>query len=349
MPPKAAKNLTVDNSGENSLHTHDDATDNRSDQSAIRYFPTDLALKMIPEFSGNKSELHRFISCCNTVESMCPNPQYASLFLDIIKTKLTNLAYDVVKYKRFDNWEELKLTLQEQFLERRTIAQLQSELINSTQSPTESVQRFANRVGRLTVDLNDACIASEGIAASVTIQNLNGKLSLRTFVEGLRSPYKLVIKASRFTTFAQAVAAACEEERNNSKPLSSNHKSNPVPRSQPKCFTCGRVGHVQSQCYSTGPSLPRYPKIKQEANVNSVSVECRYCHKLGHRLEECRKRKYNNERLRNTSNLSYDPPHTSLGQPGTSQGSAKVPGNDRNLRATGSALKSGQMKAAQHH
>jgi hypothetical protein len=42
---------------------------------------------------------------------------------------------------------------------------------------------------------------------------MNDKQALRAFVEGLKGPSKLVIKASRFTKLKEAIANALEEEK----------------------------------------------------------------------------------------------------------------------------------------
>ncbi|KAG5883110.1 hypothetical protein JTB14_004644 [Gonioctena quinquepunctata] len=112
-----------------------------------------------------------------------------------------------------DDWPAFKLILQNQYVERRTIAQIQTELLSARQYPNEDVQAFANRIEKLTIDLNDAYVASEGQNARVIIENFNNKSSLKAFVEGLRSPFQFVIKASRFDDFTNAVEAACGQKK----------------------------------------------------------------------------------------------------------------------------------------
>lgn len=286
-------------------------------------FSVDTALKMIPEFSGNRENLHRFIACCDIVSPLATTRADQALFLNVVKTKLAGPAFNLIKYKTVDSYDELKTILEGQYLEKRTIAQIQTELLGSRQFPNEPIRQFANRVERLTIDLNDACIASEGAAAAGVIQNLNKKSSLKAFVEGLQNPYKLIIKASRYETFHDAVEAAIEEERTNQtqKIFHPNSKFSPHSNSQKqkRCFKCGRNNHTTDRCYANIPSsFPNYPstnsRIKTEANVNRVQVECGYCHNLGHTLDQCRKRAFNHSRNPNFTNLPpnsnrYNPPN----------------------------------------
>lgn len=313
-------------------------------------FHLDVAIKMIPEFDGSKVNLHRFISCCDIVKKTATTAANQSSLLDVIKTKLTGSAYNIIKYNEFDTWDDLKESLLEQYLEKRTISQIQSELIGIFQNQSESVQEYANRVERLCSDLNDACIASEGVEASATIRNLNAKLTLQAFVEGLKSPLKLIIKASRFDTFHEAVQGACQEERltlmsKQSKPYSQPQARFNNNKQAQKCFTCGKTGHIQSQCYQKQANpFPRYPvshprpqpHIKEESNarVNQITITCRYCKKVGHAIEECRKRKYNNERRAQQS----DPPRQSSANAPRQQG----PGNDSRPGTSGNVPNHGR-------
>lgn len=272
-------------------------------------FTIEIALKMIPEFNGDRDKLHRFITCCDIVGETIVNNVERNQFLNVIKCKLTGPAYNIIKYKEFLTWEALKLALQNQYLEKRTIAQIQRELLGSKQNYNESIREYANRLERLTADLNDACIASEGQDATVVIQNLNNKSCLKAFQEGLLEPIKIIIKASRFNTFNEAVESAVEEERviNQSKSFNKTQNFQDKNSKKPvRCFKCNRLGHTANKCYVNNSisQLPNYPKknfIKQE-NINKIHVTCSYCKKPGHHISNCFKKR--NFEYKN-SNSSY--------------------------------------------
>ncbi|KAJ8914119.1 hypothetical protein NQ315_016194, partial [Exocentrus adspersus] len=184
-------------------------------------FTTEFAFKIIPHFDGDRQNLHKYISCCQVVWDSATTRANQQMFLNIAKARLSGPAYNLIKYKNINDWDSLKTVLQEQYLERRTIAQIQRELLSTRQNFNEDVSSFANRIEMLTLDLDDACIASEGQASKTVIQNLNAKSALKAFVEGLQPNLKFIIKASRYTEIHEAVEAACEEERNikTNKPL----------------------------------------------------------------------------------------------------------------------------------
>lgn len=287
----------------------------------------ELALKVIPEFSGIKSDFHKFLNCCDAMFSDGKLSESDNqLFLIIVKSKLSGNAYSLTKYKESNNWPDLKKILQDFYLEKRTVAQLQSELVNCRQHYNEDVRNFSNRIERLLIDLTDACVASEGAHASQIIESLNNKTALRAFIDGLNDNLKLFIKACRFKTLSEAVQAAIEEERSN--PLrnrfkSANQKDN-FPKSA-KCGNCNKMGHNSQNCflknssdYGSRPvqtsSLPQFSRqpIKTEptspqssyyAKTFKINVTCAYCKRPGHHIRDCRKRLYNeNKKKEQTHN-----------------------------------------------
>lgn len=315
-------------------------------------FSTDLAFKMIPEFDGQRSNLHKFLSCGDVVWALASTRANQQMFMNIAKCKLSGPAYNIIKYKTFADWQELKVALENQYLERRTIAQIQSELINSRQKPNEDVRSFANRIERLNIDLNDACIASEGQAAQNIVENLNKKSALKAFVDGLRHPIQLIIKASRFDDFSNAVEAACEEERSlrsNNKNISKSY-SNIQLNKKIICFKCGKANHTSDQCYSNS-RIPNYPhhspvNIKSEGNVRFTQIECRYCKKFGHTLEECRKRKYNNSRNRNLSQNQSQSKSSADHSKSDVTNSSIQQGNEQGPSTSGSGTRAQNLKTA---
>ena len=164
----------------------------------IMLLNVDTVLKIVPEFNGSPDKLHKFITCAEIIYKPLISNEDKISFLELLKTKLSGRAYDVVKYKDFDDWNQLKQELSKQFTETRSIEQLQVQLVGMTQRD-DDVRTFANRVECLLSDLNDVCISREGIAAAIYIQNLNATTALNTFQDGLRYPIGLLVQTCRFS------------------------------------------------------------------------------------------------------------------------------------------------------
>lgn len=230
----------------------------------------DVAIKMIPEFDGDRSSLSRFIMCYDIVDEELYPETDDELILNVIKTKLSGSAYNAIKHKYFADWKALKKILKDQFSEKRTIAQIQSALLNVRQYSNEDIRSYANRVERLLSELNDVCIEKEGEddKAKQVMENLNSRSALRGFAEGLNSNVKLVIKVSRFTTLSSAIDTAVEKELINasSKPKFYRLQNKTVP----KYTYCGKVGHKYENCFGRSEkNLPKFPQKEQKPNLFS--------------------------------------------------------------------------------
>ena len=88
------------------------------------------------------------------------------------------------------------------------------------------------------------------------------------------------------------------------------------------CFVCGKVGHPARQCPD------RQARAKAEATpakpVNAGAggqgkIECRYCHRLGHKEAECRKKKADAAAGKDVSMKAATPTHS----PGDTDGKRK--------------------------
>lgn len=65
------------------------------------------ALRLTPDFNGSAGELHRFISACETTMSLLSEADQLS-YIKILKLKLTDKAYEVVKYAEYTTFKDLK-------------------------------------------------------------------------------------------------------------------------------------------------------------------------------------------------------------------------------------------------
>lgn len=284
-----------------------------SEEAHVDSFDIHLALKIIPNFSGESSELHKFISCCEIIYEPLQKDEDRLQFLNVLKAKLNGPAYDIVKYKNFTTWSELKLELKRQFSIKRSVEQLQIELINCKQK-SDSVKIFGNKLEKLLSELNDACVVSEGTRAAEHFVNLNEKTALRSFEDGLNDPIKIIIKACRFTSLRSAILKATEEESTVMK----DDSQKPILSKFPiQCQICNKKGHISRNCihrYDQQPSysnnnlsnsnfpnsIRNFPSQSQPRNVHTTVITCRYCHYPGHSLEQCRKKKYNDQKYNKT-------------------------------------------------
>ena len=286
----------------------------------------DLVIKLLPEFNGKRSELDRFLSICDMIDrDLCPESD-EPLLLTIIKSKISGIAYSTIKYKDIPNLKSLTSILINNFSEVRTVAQVQSELINAKQKYSENVREFSARIEKLKTELDDACIQSQGAESAKIIQELNAKSALRAFVEGLNNNIKLIIKACRFPSLIEAVEAAVEEERNFK---SKTFTPNKFPRESIKCSFCHKIGHKFENCFSRinksqnnfrNRQPVNYTQEPNQTTFNKNKIFCSYCKEPGHHISNCYKRRLKEQRNLNQASSSYEARSGNFNGPSTSTG-----------------------------
>lgn len=296
------------------LHSNSDSestgslieTNSTVDKMASPVLSLDMAVKLIPNYDGKREELQRFINSCEfALDKVGEN--YRSLLLEIIKNKITGKAYNVIRFRNLENWEALKLQLEEFYIEKRSIAHLQLELTTCRQKLDEDVRAYSHRIEKILAPLIDASIEGKGRESALAIQGLLKQQALNIFQEGLLQPLKLIVKAKGKTEFEDAVAIAILEEcafksDRESQRFFGHKTKNEQAKSQKQCFNCGKKGHISAQCYAKktsmgGRALNREVEVKREVHV--ASVVCHYCKKIGHIMRNCRKREYDEKRRDN--------------------------------------------------
>lgn len=276
-----------------------------------------LFFKIIPTFDGKTSEVHKFLTCCDVIYKTLTTVESKKQFVEFLSTKTSGRAYDVLRYKNLKTFAEIRKEFQIQFLEKKSLAQLQSELLLIKQSPSERVSDFSNKVEKLLSDLNSVS-SSQASTTDLpeTLANFNHQTALRAFQEGLREPIKTIIKASRFTQLHEAITSALNEDvQNSTKTNSCNSCGKPGHYSKDcrrniVCNNCKKNGHYTRDCRNQAPSFNRsFSNRNTPTRINQISLDCRYCKNKGHTIEMCRKRIYNNDRTQSNvnSNASSNP------------------------------------------
>lgn len=88
-------------------------------------FDNKFAMRMIQSIQyssmSNKNDLHKFCKYVDVIWNSIDNNNASKILcMNIIISKLENIAYDVVRYKSSDNWPALKIALENKFIKRRS-------------------------------------------------------------------------------------------------------------------------------------------------------------------------------------------------------------------------------------
>lgn len=271
-------NLAIDENLIISSENKNDLVQNLSELKLEMAFNIDTALKLIPNFDGKSSNLHKFTSCCDLMYNSITIDNDKKLFLEFLKNKLDGSAYDVVRYMKFENWNDLKKELELKFKEFKSVDVLQSELSNCKQQQNETVRNFVDRIQKLVSDLNEACINRDGEDFIDFIKKHNNASALGVFKNGLKYPLNIIVKSGNYNSLNDAINRAIEEEAFNSNldsKIVENSKQNvnqpsqmgTKPKTPLQCQYCQKIGHSADKCYTIRNRIQSNP---QSAQFNST-------------------------------------------------------------------------------
>ena len=250
-------------------------------------FPLSVLQKELISFDGEKGSLCRFISVCESVMGLVKEEDKIALFT-LIKLKLIGKAYNLTKYRVMENWKDMKDILEELFSEKRSQGQWELELHSARQKRNESASEFATRVENILANLINCVTSGQSREACTHYENLLRAQAMNVFIQGLSENFKIIVKARNPKTLEDAIELAVAEERE----YESHIESQRFIRRE-SCTICGKSNHISKDCFKN--------KNKYKApNLNVLSLNetkvCKYCKNKGHLIEECRKRKFNEEK-----------------------------------------------------
>jgi hypothetical protein len=296
-------------------------------QGLVEELSLDFLTRFISPYSGSKEQIHAFVSNCDNAYELASTTQKPILF-QFIKSKISGRANLICSTRELDDWPTYKKFLLDNFNTQKPLSQSILELQSCQQHANESVMEYTRRVEKCTSDI---LIASYKPTSSNDYtegrNSIIKELALASFLSGVRSEYRLILRTRRPTSFEKASEYALEEER-----VSNCENQTKFFRNIParKCFSCGKTGHTSLNCYNNSIPLDKPPiygnrnHIKGgkvfEINPDS-SVVCKYCKRPGHSINECRQRERNHGK--------FQP------QVGTSQNSGQS--SHLNWRSTGTA------------
>lgn len=248
----------------------------------------DLLANMIPRFDG-KNNFYDFIDNCDLAHSLTLTNQ-RTVLLTIIKSKIIANARAMIRNREFESWDDLRSHLVETYSEKRSHSQWQLELSLCKQSQHETVTQYSHKVENCLVRLTN----SLDTTLNTTERKANVKLlrtqALNIFITGLNKDLHLIVKAQKPQTLEDAISIAQSEEKE-------QRARRDLERHQSYRPTTNKHHYINTTQVKPSTSYTPQHHFKQ----------CRYCKKMGHTIEECRKRQYNNEKRQTLNQTKTHP------------------------------------------
>lgn len=263
--------------------------------------------KFINKFDGNREKLNAFLNNCRNAISLASSYQQ-DIVLKYILSQLEGRAESACSIKEFDTWQQLEEFLKNQFGEKKHYAALLSDLQDCCQSNNETVNQFALRVetclSKLLTEINISIPTKRKGELAGRVAAMQD-LALHTFISGLNSRLSTVVRCRDPETLNEAIGFAVSEEKifqtiSKRHPSAINTNLSNQGRWPQRRFQQNRN---QQQGH------PNVSNIQRPSPSTSGPPVCRYCKNVGHTIEECRKREFNNNRYRDQNNQRQFPKH----------------------------------------
>jgi len=264
------------------------------------------AIRLLPEsFDGKDTEtLEIFLEKCEFAVK-CVIPEAIPTLLQAIQTRLVGKARQVVKYRTFEKWDELRDILKSNLEPQRTTPYLYLELYAMKQRPGEEVLAYSMRIEQLQNLIIEQETADLQPDIAKAVERTINRQVIQVFMEGL-GELKHFIKARNPENLDKAIQTAREEERIRTSNRGAKQYLKPENRpSRPNlqfspttgnCHHCGQKGHYAKNCLKKIQMSKPMKDQNQKPAVDVRTITCNYCKKLGHKIAECRKRLYVNSK-----------------------------------------------------
>lgn len=182
---------------------------------ATQNFNLEVALKTIPEFTGNYRELKSFLTIIELIKTSLAADQETQLLKFVFNVKLSSTVRTALGTSAPTTFDDLKKCLTDRYKTTKTVAHIQATLSTFSQK-NMNVHTYHEKLLNSIAELNELQkeeIHNCNTVQADTIKLINEKYALTIFKNGLNGELKPTIFASRPKDLNDAVHLALELEK----------------------------------------------------------------------------------------------------------------------------------------
>jgi hypothetical protein len=143
----------------------------------------------------------------NIPDTLKPN------ILEAILTQLKSNAFEAVRYKKINTWDELKNLFKTVFGLAYSVSYLQIQLSQIRKNAKESVKEFSIRIEKTAHELMHALTIDREAAETDIIAQTVRAHALSVFIAGVPQAIGIILKLRNIQIVEEAVLSAMEEEK----------------------------------------------------------------------------------------------------------------------------------------
>nr|XP_012136797.1 PREDICTED: uncharacterized protein LOC105662010 [Megachile rotundata] len=245
------------------------------------------AIEVIRDFDGKSQSVESFIAEIDEVKRLVPREKQ-NYFLRLIKAKriVGTVAREMEAYTT-DTYNEFFEALRLMYASTQPVEVWQNSRSRCFQRRNETVTQYANRFLEIQNKVLSCTVNSEeSVENKRAYAEYERKQGLRQFILGLRTEYATEVRAQVPKNIRQAIAIAQTSE------------SQQMTREMMM-----RQLEPQSDRRNISRNAINNRDRKDRPTDRRDIPTCNYCKRLGHLEQECRTKKYHEERSRQTQNF----------------------------------------------
>lgn len=237
---------------------------------------------IIPEFEGDQISLGTFINSCDVANTMATGDQKILLVIHI-KNKLKGRAAQLINSRNPSTYQEIKQLLNLHFGDSRDLSSLIQDLQRLRQLSNESPLTFYNRLQVLNAKMHSCVQKTANLTAAQKAAQctLIDTMSLNTLLTGLEPRLGQIIRANNPDNLLDAhnrirrelQLSYFETQKTIRPPVQKPPqpiRRPPIQNPQfPKCYSCGRLGHISSECRAQQAQRPSFSGNTDQRNYQN--------------------------------------------------------------------------------
>ena len=253
------------------------------------------ALELVPKYDGHNIPVWQFARACKRAKDSVPLVD-EGLFVRMLRNKLTHHAYLAVEDEIHPTVEKFLDCLKRTFGPGRNSNYYRGQLSMAYKRPNEHVLDYIGRIK----DLKTAII--EGDQANLNRPLTEVELAsiesfaLEAFFEGLPREYRIELRAEGYNGFPDACSRVIMINRR----LEREELRYKTVRTSRDDTAISNSIRIQQRNSSSAPTNIAKPTVEFERKI------CSYCKRIGHLVNECRKRQHHTNSQYLNNNNSND-------------------------------------------
>ncbi|KYN02970.1 hypothetical protein ALC62_06195 [Cyphomyrmex costatus] len=251
------------------------------------------ALDLVPKYDGYNIPVWQFSRACKRAKESIPSVDEAQL-VRMLRNKLSHHAYLAVEDEAHLSVNKFLETLKRTFGPGRNSNYYRGQLSNAYKKPSEHILDYIGRIKDLRIAIieGDQAIFDRP-CTEVEISSIDS-FTLDSFFEGLPREYRVELRAEGYGNFSDACSKVI-----------AIHKRLEREDSRYRGPASSRNNQAQGAAHVAAPARPspsQGPSLINNQSAPTVGPSlvgqkiCNYCKKIGHLINECHKRQYNQNR-----------------------------------------------------